>query len=87
MTKIADLRAKSSDELQDQLLQRKKEQFNLRFQAAGGQLGSPGRMRLVRRDIKTLQGGKSMAAKPITTTTAKPASSEAAPKKTAGKKK
>ncbi len=56
--KIADLRAKSADELNDALAALKKEQFNLRFQAASGQLENPARMRQVRRDIariKTLQ--------------------------------
>ncbi len=51
MTKVADLRAKTSDQLQDQLLQLKKEQFNLRFQKATGQLESTARVRDVRRDI------------------------------------
>ena len=51
MTKAADLRAKTSDQLQDQLLQLKKEQFNLRFQKATGQLESTARVRDVRRDI------------------------------------
>jgi large subunit ribosomal protein L29 len=51
VTKAADLRAKSSDQLQDQLLQLKKEQFNLRFQKATGQLESTARVRDVRRDI------------------------------------
>jgi large subunit ribosomal protein L29 len=51
MTKAADLRAKTTDQLQDQLLQLKKEQFNLRFQKATGQLESTARVREVRRDI------------------------------------
>ncbi len=51
MTKVADLRAKTSDQLQDQLVQLKKEQFNLRFQKATGQLESTARVRDVRRDI------------------------------------
>lgn len=56
--KASDLRAKSADELSDMLVQLKKEQFNLRFQAASGQLESTARVREVRRDIariKTLQ--------------------------------
>lgn len=56
--KTEDLRAKSVDELGDMLVQLKKEQFNLRFQAAAGQLESPARVKQVRRDIariKTLQ--------------------------------
>ena len=51
MTKAADFRAKTSDQLQDQLLQLKKEQFNLRFQKATGQLESTARVRDVRRGI------------------------------------
>ncbi|MEM9880874.1 MAG: 50S ribosomal protein L29 [Pseudomonadota bacterium] len=56
--KAADLRAKSADELNDELVKLKKEQFNLRFQAASGQLENTARVREVRRDIariKTLQ--------------------------------
>ncbi|MEM6682302.1 MAG: 50S ribosomal protein L29 [Pseudomonadota bacterium] len=56
--KTADLRAKSADELSDELVKLKKEQFNLRFQAASGQLENTARVREVRRDIariKTLQ--------------------------------
>ena len=57
---------KSSRQLQDELLNLKKEQFNLRFQRATGQLENTGRVREVRRDIarvKTLQRQKSAAAK------------------------
>lgn len=49
--KVADLRAKTEDQLQDQLVQLKKEQFNLRFQRATGQLEKTARIREVRRDI------------------------------------
>ena len=58
--KAGDLRGKSQDELQDQLLQLKKEQFNLRFQKATGQLENTARVREVRRDIariKTILAG------------------------------
>ena len=51
MTKIADLRSQTTDQLSDELLKLKKEQFNLRFQAATGQLESHGRLKAVRRDI------------------------------------
>ncbi len=51
MTKIADVRAKTADELQTMLLDLRKEQFNLRFQRATGQLEATGRIRVVRRDI------------------------------------
>ena len=49
--KIADLRSKSKDQLQDQLQQLKKEQFNLRFQQATGQLEKTARVKEVRREI------------------------------------
>ncbi len=49
--KAADLRDKSLDQLEDELLNLKKEQFNLRFQKASGQLENVARVRQVRRDI------------------------------------
>ena len=48
---IEDIRAKSDDELGDELIALKKEAFNLRFQQASGQLENTARMREVRRDI------------------------------------
>ena len=63
--KAEDLRQKTDDELNDQLLDPKKEQFNLRFQAASGQLENTARSREVRRDIariKTLMGQRQVAA-------------------------
>ena len=65
--KAADIRAKSADEMKDQLLQLKKEQFNLRFQKAQGQTESAGRVRLVRRDIariNTIMGEGKIAPAP-----------------------
>ena len=65
MTKVAELRSKSSDELKEMLLGLRKEQFNLRFQRATGQLESTNRIRAVRRDIariKTLLGAEKRAA-------------------------
>ena len=59
MTKPADLRTKTADELNDQLLTLKKEQFNLRFRRASGQLENTARVGQVRRDIariKTILG-------------------------------
>jgi large subunit ribosomal protein L29 len=55
MTKIVDIRAKTADELQAQLLDLRKEQFNLRFQRATGQLEATGRVKLVRRDIARIK--------------------------------
>ena len=51
MTKIEDLRTKSDDQLDAQLTELKREQFNLRFQAATNQLEAPARIRQVRRSI------------------------------------
>jgi large subunit ribosomal protein L29 len=53
--KAANVRGKTRDELQDQLLQLKKEQFNLRFQKATGQLENTARVREVRRDIARIK--------------------------------
>jgi large subunit ribosomal protein L29 len=49
--KISDIRGKDSDALKGDLAELKKEQFNLRFQQATGQLEKPSRIRDVRRDI------------------------------------
>ncbi len=51
MTKVGDVRAKSADELQEMLVGLRKEQFNLRFQRATGQLEAVGRIKEVRRTI------------------------------------
>ena len=48
---ISDLRAKTESQLVEQLTELEKERFNLRFQAASGQLENTARVRLVRRDI------------------------------------
>lgn len=53
--KAQDLRAKTDDELKDQLITLKKEQFNLRFQQASGQLENTARIRQVRRDIARIK--------------------------------
>jgi large subunit ribosomal protein L29 len=53
--KAEDLRTKSADELTDQLASLKKEQFNLRFQRATGQLEKTARIREVRRDIARIK--------------------------------
>ncbi|MEI7785400.1 MAG: 50S ribosomal protein L29 [Betaproteobacteria bacterium] len=69
MTKVADVRAKSADELQAMLLDLRKEQFNLRFQRATGQLESTNRIKAVRRDIarvKTIQTERARSAQPQT---------------------
>jgi large subunit ribosomal protein L29 len=50
-----EFRAKSADELVDEMVKLKKEQFNLRFQKANGQLEKTNRIRVVRRDIARIQ--------------------------------
>ena len=54
-SKSDDFRAKSADELGTQLQTLKKEQFNLRFQRANGQVENTGRIRVLRRDIARIQ--------------------------------
>ena len=49
--RLSDLRVMSDDQLEQELLNLKKEQFNLRFQRATGQLQDTTRVRVVRRDI------------------------------------
>ena len=53
--KPADIRAMSVDQLDDEVLKLKKEQFNLRFQRATGQLENTSRVRQVRRDIARIK--------------------------------
>ena len=63
--KFEDLRTKTDDQLNEQLVDLKREAFNLRFQSATNQLERPARIREVRRDIariKTLQGERTRAA-------------------------
>ena len=65
VVKAEALRAKTPDELKAQLIELKKEQFNLRFQAAGGQIENPSRAKIVRREIariKTVLGQIARAA-------------------------
>ncbi|NCP11525.1 MAG: 50S ribosomal protein L29 [Sphingomonadales bacterium] len=96
MDKITDLRAKSDDQLSEQLLELNREAFNLRFQSATGQLERPTRIREVRRGIARIQtlqaervGGdepaKKAAKKPagltVKKTSPKPSRSKRAPKK------
>jgi large subunit ribosomal protein L29 len=65
--KSADVRAMSLDQLDDEVLKLKKEQFNLRFQRATGQLENTSRVRVIRRDIarmKTIAAQKRVGADP-----------------------
>ena len=64
--KAGDARAMTPDQLSEELMKLKKEQFNLRFQRATGQLENTGRVREVRRDIarvKTIAAQKRAAEK------------------------
>ena len=64
MAAIEDLKQQSDDQLQTQLTDLKREQFNLRFQSATNQLEKPSRVREVRRTIariKTLQNERARA--------------------------
>jgi large subunit ribosomal protein L29 len=64
MVAIEDLKQKSDDQLQTQLGELKREQFNLRFQSATNQLEKPSRVRVVRRTIariRTLQNQRAQA--------------------------
>jgi large subunit ribosomal protein L29 len=53
--KAADVRVKTQDQLTDELADLKKEQFNLRFQKATGQLEKTARIRQIRRDIARIK--------------------------------
>jgi large subunit ribosomal protein L29 len=55
MMKPDDIRGMTVDQLGDELLKLKKEQFNLRFQRATGQLENSSRVRVVRRDIARIK--------------------------------
>jgi large subunit ribosomal protein L29 len=79
--KTADLRTKSTDELKQELMNLRKEQFNVRFQKSTGKIENTSRIRVVRRDIakiKTLlnemKSGKKVAVK---ATAKKPAKKKA----------
>lgn len=78
--KIADVRAKSDDELKAELLKLGKEQYNLRFQKASGQLESTARVRVLRRTIAKIQTVQNERARGVTVT------AKAAPKAAAKKK-
>ena len=53
--RLSDLKAMTTDQLNEELVKLKKEQFNLRFQKATGQLENSSRVRVVRRDIARVQ--------------------------------
>ena len=91
--KSADLRVMTVDQLDDEALKLKKEQFNLRFQRATNQLENTARVRVVRRDIariKTIAAQKrsgQAAPAPMPASSTKPvAKSKAKPKRAARSK-
>ena len=53
--KSADVRSMTTDQIEDEVLKLKKEQFNLRFQRATGQLENTSRVRAIRRDIARMK--------------------------------
>ena len=91
--KATELRAKSADELVGMLTDLKKEQFNLRFQRASGQLENTARVRVVRREIARIstvltekKNGVEIKAKVEKPAAKKPAAKKAPAKKAAEKK-
>ena len=60
--KMSDVRALSKDQLKDEILKLRKEQLNLRFQKASGQLEKSNRIRQIRRDIARLKTQATVAA-------------------------
>jgi large subunit ribosomal protein L29 len=84
--KASDARSMTVDQLDDEVLKLKKEQFNLRFQRATGQLENTSRVRVVRRDIarmKTVARQKRTGEVPKVKAVAAPAATRAKPKRTA----
>ncbi len=86
--KAADVRAMTTDQIDDEVLKLKKEQFNLRFQRATGQLENTARVRVIRRDIARLKtiaaqkraGAPQPASEPAAAPTKKTAKPKAAAK-------
>jgi len=60
--KMTDIRPMTKDQLQDEILKLKKEQFNLRFQRATGQFENTARIRQIRRDIARLKAAQTQQA-------------------------
>jgi large subunit ribosomal protein L29 len=80
------MRSMTIDQIEDEVDKLKKEQFNLRFQRASGQLENTSRVRTVRRDIArllTIAGAKKAGGAPAA---ARKAAKSSAAKKSAGKK-
>jgi large subunit ribosomal protein L29 len=62
MTKMSDVRALTKDQVKDEILKLRKEQLNLRFQRASGQLEKTNRIRQIRRDIARLKTAQTATA-------------------------
>jgi large subunit ribosomal protein L29 len=60
--KMKDVRVMTKDQVKDEILKLKKEQFNLRFQRATGQIENTARIRQIRRDIARLKTAQSQPA-------------------------
>jgi large subunit ribosomal protein L29 len=81
--KATDVRAMTLDQLDDEVLKLKKEQFNLRFQRATGQLENTSRTRVIRRDIarmKTIAAQKRTGTEPKVKADTAPKAERAKPK-------
>lgn len=61
--KAKDVQQMTDDQLQDKLIELKKEQFNLRFQAASGNIENTARVRLVRRGVARIKTAQTQRAK------------------------
>ena len=59
--KMSDVKVMTPDQVKDEVLKLKKEQFNLRFQRASGQVENTSRIRQIRRDIARLKTAQSQA--------------------------
>ena len=62
--KASDVKALTADQLKDELLKLKKEQFNLRFQKASGQVENTARVRQIRRDVARIKTVQAQRANP-----------------------
>jgi large subunit ribosomal protein L29 len=80
VTKVAEFRDRSVDQLTDELVKLKKEQFNLRFQRASGQLENTARFRVVRRDIARIMTVLCQRAAPSTAAAPAPVEKPAKPR-------
>jgi large subunit ribosomal protein L29 len=63
--KNSDVKAMTPDQLKDELIKLKKEQFNLRFQKATGQIENTSRVRQIRRDIARIKTSQQQRAQSV----------------------